>query len=169
VSRAVSVRTESRFCSRCQERVDGQVWLDADENIVDSEGFLVFEQETLCDACLDGLGAGDSLTEMERAFMPDVRVAAHRLVGAGLIDVHLRHGLRLTPSGVALLLGEWDAHDESKRWTKWEIDLLHRLARSSLQQPGSFFRTLLHETRKGRWTAEWAVVAHRMNVEPTRR
>lgn len=163
MSRVVEVRTESRYCSRCSKRVDGQVSLDAEGRIVDSLGFVVFaEGDTLCDECLVRLAAdGDeTLTEEERTWLPAIRDASAGLLRRGMVATDGRYGLALTPAGVACLLSEWHAHDESKGLNPDEAQLLRRLGEEDLASD-SYFRRTLDAYRAGRWSVQWAIVLHR--------
>ena len=42
-------------CSRCDDRVDGTLMFSGTNQIVDSEGFMVFATGALCDTCIEAM------------------------------------------------------------------------------------------------------------------
>lgn len=44
-------------CGKCNREIRGTITLDSENKVVDSDGFMVFADEAVCDTCLDDLPA----------------------------------------------------------------------------------------------------------------
>ena len=42
-------------CSKCNREVRGLITLNKNNLIIDSDGFMIFEDEAICDTCLNDL------------------------------------------------------------------------------------------------------------------
>lgn len=43
------------ICSKCKREVKGHITLNQNNQVIDSDGFMIFANESICDTCLDDI------------------------------------------------------------------------------------------------------------------
>ena len=163
---AVTERHEIAYCDRCSKRAPGIFWYDADGRVVDSQGFMRFEDKTVCDDCLNDSGM-EMLTPEEQALVPEFQEAVAGLVEGGLVERRPGErgfgGLRLTRAGVAAVVAEAYGGGDRLPLTPQQRNLLGGIVEEDYRAgyyggaPGHVV-SITQGLRKGRWTAAYAAL-----------